>query len=115
MPGDSETVYSETRLEKSLQRPPQLERLTYSEFFRCWHLATSAEQQKASDAAAEVGAYSVTRKGADDFASYMDTSRCLQSAEHSLCQLLNGCTYSCEDGDDVALVKSMGIMMYPKL
>ena len=33
LPDDSENVYCETRLEKYLQRPPQLERLTYPDFF----------------------------------------------------------------------------------
>ena len=113
---DSENVYCETRLEKYLQRPPQLERLTYPEFFRWWDSASSAQQQKASDAAAKGGTYSVTRQGTDDFASYMDASRCLQSTERSLFQLLNGSTYSCEDGDDViALVKSMKYHDVPKV
>ena len=62
-----------------------------------------AQQQKASDAAAEGGTYSVTHQGADHFASYTDASRCLQS---TVFLLLNGSTYSREDGD-VALVKSM--------
>ena len=48
-------------------------------------------------------------------ASYMDASRCLQSTERSLFQLLNGSTYSCEDGDDVALVKSMRYHEVPKV
>ena len=46
--------------------------------------------------------------GADDFASFMDASRCLQSAESSLSQLLNGSTYRSAGRDDfIALVKSM--------
>ena len=53
LPDDSENVYCETKLEKYLQRPPQLDRLTYPEFFRWWDLASSAQQQKANDAAAE--------------------------------------------------------------
>ena len=71
-------------------------------------MASSSKQQKASDAAAEGGTYCVTRQDSDDFASYMDASRCLQNAEHSLSQLLNDSTYSPENRDDVrALVRSM--------
>lgn len=54
---------------KYLQRPPQLERLTYPDFFRLWDLASSSQQQKASDAAAEGSTYCVSRQGSDDFAS----------------------------------------------
>ena len=39
-------------------------------FFRWWDLASSAQQQKASDAAAEGGTYSVIRQGADDCILY---------------------------------------------
>ena len=116
LPDDSENVYCETKLEKYLQRPPQLERLTYPDFFRWWDLASSAQQQKATDAAAEGGTYSVARQGADDFASYMDALRCLQSAESSLSQLLNGSTYRSASRDDfIALVKSMRYHDVPKV
>ena len=116
LPDDSENVYCETKLEKYLQRPPQLDRLTYPEFFRWWDLASSAQQQKATDAAAEGGTYSVARQGADDFASFMDASRCLQSAESSLSQLLNGSTYRSAGRDDfIALVKSMRYHDVPKV
>ena len=50
-------------------------------------LFTAAESL--SDAAAEGGTYSVTCQGSDDFAGYMDASRSLQNAEHSLSQILN--------------------------
>ena len=114
--GDSENVYCETRLEKYIQRPPQLERLTYPDFFRWWDLASSSQQQKASDAAAEGGTYCVTRQGSDDFASYMDASRCLRNAEHSLSQVLNDSIYSPENRDDViALVMSMRYHEVPNI
>ena len=116
LPDDSENVYCETRLEKYLQRPPQLERLTYPDFFGWWDLASSSQQQKASDAAAEGGTYCVTRQGSDDFASYMDASRSLQNAKHSLSQLLNDSTYSPENRDDViALVMSMRYNEVPNI
>ena len=79
-------------------------------------MATSSQQQKASDAAAEGGTYSVTRQGTDDFASYMDASRSLQSSEHALFQVLNNTTYSPENRHDVlALVKSMRYHKVPKV
>ena len=98
---DSESVYCETRLEKYLQRPSELSTLTYPDFFRWWDIASSAQQQKAADAAAEGGTYCVTRQGSDDFAAYMDASVTLRNAQNSLSQLLHDSTYSPETREDV--------------
>ena len=79
-------------------------------------MASSSQQQKASDATAGVGTYCVTCQGSDDFASYMDVSRSLQNAKHSLSQLLNDGTYSPENRDDViALVMSMRYNEVPNI
>ena len=113
---DSESVYCETRLEKYLQRPSELSPLTYPDFFRWWDLASSSQQQKAADAAAEGGTYCVTRQGSDDFAAYIGVSKSLRNAQNSLSQLLHGSTYSPETREDIiALVRCMRYHEVPKV
>ena len=108
MSDDSENVYCETRLEKYLQGPSQLERLTYLDLFRWWDLATYCSRKPLM-----LLPYNVTHQGTDDFASFMAASRYSRSSEHTLSQLLNDTTCTHENGDDIlALVKSM---RYPKL
>ena len=57
----------------------------------------------------------VACQGADDFASYMDALRCLQSAERSFSQLPNDSAYSSASRDAIALVKSMRYHDVPKV
>ena len=71
-------------------------------------MATSSQQQKASSAASEGETYCVNRQGCDDFASFMDASKALQNAQHSLSQLLHDSAYSPDSSEDViALIRSM--------
>lgn len=67
---DSEDIYLQTKLETYLKHPPQLDLLTYPEFYRWWCSATSEEQKKASQSASKRKPLVIKCKGADDFKGY---------------------------------------------
>ena len=68
---DSEDMYIGTRFETYLQRPPELEEITYPDFYKCFRRATSEEQRKAERMTANESVASQKTKRADDFSDYI--------------------------------------------
>ena len=68
---DSENVYIATRFETYLQRPPELEEITYPDFYKWFRRATSEEQRKAERMTANGSVALWKTKCADDFSDYL--------------------------------------------
>ena len=88
--GDSEDIYMATRVDTYLQRPPQLKRITYPEFYQWWRRSTPDEQRKAERGALSGSVASQQTKRADDFSDYLAVKAVKEQATAELASRLEG-------------------------
>ena len=88
--GDSEDIYMATRVDTYLQRPPQLKRINYPEFYQWWRRSTSDEQRKAERGALSGSVASQQTKRADDFSDYLAVKAVKERATAELASRLEG-------------------------
>ena len=97
---DSEDIYLQTKLETYLNKPTQLDSLTYPEFYQWWRSATKDEQKKAAQTTSQ---RVIKCKDADNFKGYLDAKSALESAQALLADLL--CRPQIQSGYDLLALK----------
>ena len=105
MSGDGEDIYLQTKLETYLKRPPQLDSITYPEFYRWWRSSTSQEQKKAFQSALKRKPLMIKCKGPDDFQGYQLARSELAAAEEQLASILSECDYDINSTYDLIALK----------
>ena len=102
---DSEDIYLQTKLETYLKRPPQLDSVTYPEFYRWWRSATTQEQKKAFQSASKRKPLLIKCKGADDFKGYHLARSEVAAAKEQLVDVLNECDLQINSTYDLIALK----------
>ena len=91
LPDDSEDIYLRIKVETYLERPPELQAITYPEFFQWWRSTSPDEQSKATKGANSHAPFQIKCKGADDFQDYLRAKSSLQNGEQLLARMFNEC------------------------
>ena len=92
----------QTKLEADLNRPTQLDSLTYPKFYRWWCSATQDKQRKAARATSQ---RVIKCKGTDDFSEYLNAKLALKSsAQVHLADLLRECDIQIHSSHDLLVV-----------